>query len=665
MGRYDSSVRCAQIRELIEEKQYLEAMEEIEELRFEEVPTITDLYLFANLFLKAEKMDIAKELYYTVYHRTSSRPALYRLLMLTIRMGDLEEAKELYQAYEIVSGMTLDTYELKYRLAKAEGASYENLIEILEELKKNEYTEEWGYQLARLYEVQGRREDCIAECEDLMLWFGSGKIVDKARELRERCLNPLWQKPNWGEIPEPEEPEDEEEVKVAYAPAQVMDIVAGEEPQQEPEIQPAVLGEYDMAGEEVQESEPVEETKPEEMAEEPVEEELVEEPVEEIVSEEVEEAVQESEPEELAEEPVEEEPAEETISEETEEESETEEAAEELAGEPVEEESAEETEIEEAAEETVSEGTEGESAKTEGESDNEESEQDEEEDEETEHPKKKGFFNRLIDYFKVDLDTFDDEDDFPEELDTDKQESTEELDAKAIVAREAQEIMETAAAEEEAGDDEAEEEKDESKQEPAVRKQTTTQLESLEDQLEEMKEKRKVINLEDTMNLDKIRIKSHPLSGRPMEVEVCEDVSVNAITYCTLKAAIKKMPQEERTIHFALAGAAPGISLAVAKKLFKELKKNQYFEAKNIGKIQAEKLDEVDLEEWIEKFIGGCMYIENAPALSEESVEKIREVMEKYGKQIVIVLEGDYEKLDDFLGHHRNLEKQICYKIRL
>lgn len=65
-----------------EEKQYLEAMEEIEELRFEEVPTITDLYLFANLFLKAEKMDIAKELYYTVYHRTSSRPALYRLLSL-------------------------------------------------------------------------------------------------------------------------------------------------------------------------------------------------------------------------------------------------------------------------------------------------------------------------------------------------------------------------------------------------------------------------------------------------------------------------------------------------------------------------------------------------------------------------------------------------------
>ena len=632
MGRYDSSVRCAQIRELIEEKQYLEAMEEIEELRFEEVPTITDLYLFANLFLKAEKMDIAKELYYTVYHRTSSRPALYRLLMLTIRMGDLEEAKELYQAYEIVSGMTLDTYELKYRLAKAEGASYETLIEILEELKKNEYTEEWGYQLARLYELQGRREDCIAECEDLMLWFGSGKIVEKAKELRENCLNPLWQKPNWEEIPEPEEPEDEEEVKVAYAPAQVMDIASNEEPQSEPEVQPAVLGDYGMTREPAEESvaeeveeveeEPDTETEVEEATEKPVEEpeaeELVEEPVEETVTEEVEE-----------------EPVEETV-------------AEEATEKPV-----EEPEVEE----TISEENEDDSEKTEGESDKEEAE-------EADHPKKKGFLNRLINYFKVDLDTFDDEDDFPEELDTDKQETTEELDAKAIVAKEAQEIMETATAREEAEDDEMEE-KDEPKLETAVKKQTTTQLESLEDQLEEMKEKRKVINLEDTMNLDKIRIKSHPLSGRPMEVEACEVVSVNGITYCTLKTAIKKMPQEERTIHFALTGAAPGISLAVAKKLFKELKKNQYFEAKNIGKIQAEKLDEVDLEEWIEKFIGGCMYIENAPALSEESVEKIREMIAKYGKQIVIVLEGDYEKMDDFLGHHRNLEKQICYKIRL
>lgn len=643
MGRYDSSVRCAQIRELIEEKQYLEAMEEIEELRFEEVPTITDLYLFADLFLKAEKMDIAKKLYYTVYRRTSSRPALYRLLMLTIRMGDLEESRELYQAYEIISGMTLDTYELKYRLAKAEGASYEDLIEILEELKKNEYTEEWGYQLARLYELQGRREDCIAECDDLVLWFGSGKIVQKAVELKKRCLDPYWKKPNWENIPEPEAPEEEpeeEEVKVAYAPAQVMDIGTEEPVEEQPAAQPLIVEEM------LEEQQPIEE--------EPQEPEAPQEVAEPQETDEVQ--------------PIEEEPAEEEPSAE-----EQPESVEEATEEPVEPQEIDEVQpIEEEPGE---------------EEQDDPDENDETEQSEDEQPKKKGFFNRLIDYFKVDLDMFDEdeafgedeeEEDLPEESDedvtssepeeketesdhTENHESVEEMDAKAMVAREAQEIMETAAAKAET----VTEKPQLSKQEAAVKRQATTQIESLEDQLEEMKGKRKVINLEDTMNLDKIRIKSHPLSGRPIEVDVCEDVSVNAITYCTLKSAIKKMPQEERTIHFALAGAAPGISLAVAKKLFKELKKNQYFEAKNIGKIQAEKLDEVDLDEWIEKFIGGCMYIENAPALSEDSVGKIRDIMEKYGKKIVIVLEGDYEKLDDFLGHHRNLEKQICYKIRL
>ncbi|MCI5883186.1 MAG: hypothetical protein MRZ84_04035 [Eubacterium sp.] len=588
MGRYDSSVRCGQIRELIEEKQYLQAMEEIEQIPFKEVPTITELYRYAELFLKAEKMDVAKELYYTVYQRTSSRPSLYRLLMLVIRMGDLEEARELYQAYEIVSGFTLDTYELKYRLAKAEGASYDNLIEILEELKRNEYTEEWGYQLALLYERQGRREDCIAECEDLIRWFGHGKIVDKAKALREHCLSPLWEKPVEGEIPEPEEPEMEE-VKVAYAPAQVMEIVAEEEPTME------------KTAMEVEEPEPeIEEEAPEETLE-TAEEEMSE-------PEEQEESEPEPEPE------------------------------------------------EEAPEETL-ETLEEEMPEPEDQEEPEPEPEEQEEPEETDAPKK-GFFGRLINYFKVDLDTFEDDEEFPEELDTYKNQSTAELDAKAIVAKEAQQIMEVPAQKEEVAEKVEE-------QENVVKKRTTAPIESLEEQLEEMKENRKVINLEDTMNLDKIRVKTHPLSGHPMEIDVCEDVSNNGITYCTLKSAIQKMPKEERTIHFALTGAAPGISLAVAKKLFKELKKNQYFEAKNIGKIHAEKLDEVDLDEWIEKFIGGCMYIENAPALSEKSIAKIRQMMEKYEREIVVILEGDYEKMDDFLSHHRNLEKQICYKIRL
>ena len=135
MGRYDTAVRCAQVRNLVEQHQYLKAMEEIEDLDFESIPSISDLYLFADVFLKAEKMDMAKKLYYIVYNRTASRPALYRLLMLVIEMGDVEEARELYLTYEVVAGVTLDTYVLHYRLAKAEGAPRTKLIDILEHLK--------------------------------------------------------------------------------------------------------------------------------------------------------------------------------------------------------------------------------------------------------------------------------------------------------------------------------------------------------------------------------------------------------------------------------------------------------------------------------------------------------------------------------------------------
>lgn len=224
MGKYNSAVRCAQIRELIEENQYLEAMKEIEQMDFEKIPSITDIYLFADIFLKAEKLDVAKELYYTVYRRTASRPALYRLLMLVIQMGDIEEAKDLYLAYEIIAGMTLDTYELRYRLAKAEGEPRGRLIEILEQLKEDEYTEEWGFQLAKLYEIEGRKQDCIRECEDLERWFGTGSIVEKAKLLKKKCRNPFWVKPQQLDIPEPEK-EEPEPISYAHAPVAVENII--------------------------------------------------------------------------------------------------------------------------------------------------------------------------------------------------------------------------------------------------------------------------------------------------------------------------------------------------------------------------------------------------------------------------------------------------------
>lgn len=581
MGRYDTAVRCAQIRELIEQNQYLTAMGEIEELDFEKIPTITDLYLFADVFLRAEKMDVAKELYYTAYRRTASRPALYRLLMLVIRMGDIDEAKELYLAYEIVAGMTFDTYELRYRLAKAEGQPREALIQILEQLKKEEYTEEWGLQLARLYELEGMREKCIEECEDIIRWFGTGTLVNKAVELKERCMSPSWVRPVEDEIPEPEVPDLEEEpVKVAQAPVSVEEI---EIPTQE-----AVLEEPEMLPEETK------------------------------VMQEPEEEPQEKET--RHEEP------------------------------RMEEAGTEESQMEETA--AVLE--EGLVLPDSGET-------------ETETEEKPGLLKRLVNYFKVDLDMFEEEE-FPEELDTYKQQSTAELDVKKVLA---ESVGEIAAPKERESLDSIEH----VAEMPSVGEALTIEtrvvepvrapVESLEEQLQEIEEHKKVIRMDDALKPEPVQeVKSHPLKYAATG-DIVEDVSQNGIHYNTLKGAIYKMHQEEGTIHFALTGGAEGITLAVAKKLFKELKKINYFEAKNIGKISADKLDEVNLEEWAEKFIGGCMYIMEAPSLSNQSVENLCRLMDKYKKQIVIILEGSYDEMDSFLNFHKEFEKKVTFKVKL
>jgi len=673
MGRYDTAVRCAQIRNLVEENQYLKAMEEIEDMDYEQIPTISDLYLFADVFLRAEKMDAAKELYYIAYHRTASRPALYRLLMLAIRMGDIEEAKELYLTYEIIAGITLDTYELRYRLAKASGEPREKLIDILEQLKKDEYTEEWGYQLARLYEQEGMREQCIRECEDLKCWFGSGTIVNKAEKLRESCLSPLWQKPVNDEIPEPEEPDLEEvfskkRVRFAYAPAQVEDILVEEDIPVEAEEtilhSPAAL-QKEVAVTEPEQVQVSEKTIPfrpkrvREMLEKPEMPEVSMEkpgmpevaveklgkpgnPVEKLKMPEV--AVEKpgrpemsmekmGTPEKPEERPGRLEMSMEKLG--------TPEKPEEKLGRP--EMSVEKPEVPKGAVEKL-----GRPEIT------VEKPEKPEKPGEIAEPEEKGtgFFHRIANYFKVDLDMFDDEVVSNEDMEAieDKLKpeppAQEEHKIKGEPKTERRKPRAPAAVSLEAGIKEA--------------AAASHPIESLEEKLQEMEEHR-----EEVQPLEDVSVKSHPLGISALAEDIVEDVSKNGIRYNTLKGAIYRIHREERMIHFALTGGTPGISLAVAKKLFKELRKINYFEAKNIGKISADKLDAINLEEWAEKFIGGCMYIMEAPSLSNQSVQNLSALIEKYGRQIVLILEGSYDEMDSFLNYHKEFEQMITYKVKL
>lgn len=232
MSRKRENVRqCKVIRQLIDDNKYTKALELIDAIPLEEVGSLDDLYRYAELYEKAERMDKKKEIFYHIYHRTHSRYMLNRLLRLTIRMGDMEEARELYFAYEVAGPITLDTFELRYLLAKAEGEPPERLIQILEELKKEEYTEEWGFRLACLYEKTGQIDKCIQECKDLKLWFGEGKIVDRAMQLLEHCENPAVAEPEeLEETIEKEMPERREEYE--YSETEEIE----EEPQENEDV---------------------------------------------------------------------------------------------------------------------------------------------------------------------------------------------------------------------------------------------------------------------------------------------------------------------------------------------------------------------------------------------------------------------------------------------
>lgn len=423
--RYEMLRRCGQIRNLVEDNKYTKALEQIEELSLSDVNSVDDLYLFADMYEKAERFDREKEIFYIIYERTNSRLALRRLLRLVIRMGEMEEARELFLAYEVLAGVTLDTFELRYLLARAEGQPRSRLIEILEDLKKEEYTEEWGLQLARLYEQEGLREKCIQECKDLKLWFGEGSIVEKAQELLARCESDDWEPPVDEEIPEPELPDREEIFAYAAPPVEI-------------------------------------EAMPE-------------------------------------------------------------------AGEASE---AEEPETAEASE-------------------------------------------------------------------------AEEPEAEESEAAEAHETVRPV--------------------------QTEKPAEELDDLLQ----------------------------------EEAEDISERGIRYYTLKGVITRIKHSQETAHFVFAGGEERITLAVAKRIAKELNHVGYFSARSIVKITADKLNQLELAERIEKILGGCMLVTNASEMNKKSVEDLVSAIDENGDKMVVMLCGPFDEMDCFLGIYPELSEKMNYKIRM
>lgn len=189
MGRYDNNLRCAELRKLLGERKYKQAFQVLQEIDVDKVRLVTDLNAFAEIYRKAGKYDKAREMLLRVYEKSPSKRVIYKLACIAILEKNFEDAEGYYQDYLQEDPDSEERYVIRYRIDKARQLGYDVRIKDLEALKEYEYIEEWGFELAKLYHKAGMAEKCVEECNDIILWFGEGVIVEKARMLRSYYLD--------------------------------------------------------------------------------------------------------------------------------------------------------------------------------------------------------------------------------------------------------------------------------------------------------------------------------------------------------------------------------------------------------------------------------------------------------------------------------------------
>lgn len=167
------------------EGNYHMAEELADSINWKRVRNANSLIKAGEVYETAERYDDAKEMFLLAYERSPiGRTIIYRLAELAIHVGNYDEAMEYYEEFVEMAPNDSLKFVLKYKIYKAKGESLAEQIQILEDLKEQEYIEEWAYELAYLYHQAGMSEKCVEACDELILWFGDGAYVEKALELK-------------------------------------------------------------------------------------------------------------------------------------------------------------------------------------------------------------------------------------------------------------------------------------------------------------------------------------------------------------------------------------------------------------------------------------------------------------------------------------------------
>lgn len=187
MDKEEYRIKLNQMNHYVDQKKYKEAMDVVDSIDWRRVKNVHTLCVVGEIYAANRRYEESREIFLLAYHRAPiGKNILYRLIEVSLKMKDIQEAEEFFEEFQEVAPNDSNQYILRYKISKAENASLEEQIRILEDYKEKEFTERWSYELAKLYYQNGETKKCLELCNDIILWFNEGRYVLKAMDLKNR-----------------------------------------------------------------------------------------------------------------------------------------------------------------------------------------------------------------------------------------------------------------------------------------------------------------------------------------------------------------------------------------------------------------------------------------------------------------------------------------------
>lgn len=184
MGLYEIIVKTEEVRRQVQEGDFIRAQKILDTMELKKIKNVSDLSLMAEVYTKNARYEEAYELLLKINNKTRARKSVFQLVQNAIYRENAEEAERYFTEYKQQAPKDFHLHIFRYQIDKLKNAPIELQIESLKVLKKREYIEKWAYELAKLYYRADMEEECVRECSDIILWFGSGVFVEKAKVLK-------------------------------------------------------------------------------------------------------------------------------------------------------------------------------------------------------------------------------------------------------------------------------------------------------------------------------------------------------------------------------------------------------------------------------------------------------------------------------------------------